>query len=564
VFLLVLSTCVLLVPGSLETADGGAAPAVPARPMQGMTYYVRPDGGSENACTGTVDAPYPGTGTGRACAWDHPFRALEPSGEAGQAGIVRIAGGDTLVIGPGSYAVGYGAPGAHRCQSQYPYDCTMPPVPSGPDAAHPTRIVGAGWERDCPDPPELWGTERPWHVLSLDGSSHIEVACLEITDHAACAEYHSGGLACNRSSFPFGDWAPTGLFARDSTHVVLRDLNIHGLAAHGVLAGRLTDWTVDDVRIIGNGWAGWDGDIEGSTGGDANAGSLVFRGWTVAWNGCVETYPDGVPTGCWAQSAGGYGDGVGTGPTGGDWLIEDSAFLYNTSDGLDLLYHSLGGTVTLRRTVARGNAGNQIKIAGATTLENVLAVGNCGFFEDQPFTHNVDPCRGMGNTVALFPDAGDVITVVNSTLAGEGDCLITAECLGDDDCIGTESILLRNTLFQGGPQHGSVGDTTCLTWTSLSGNPFTMDHALIHNVKGMPSPCPPQSQCGVNPGLFSGVIDAFDGRLIDESQAIDAGTPDLAPAVDLLGHTRDSTPDVGAYEWWNYVHLPLVLRLGRP
>ena len=31
----------------------------------------------------------------------------------------------------------------------------------------------------------------------------------------------------------------------------------------------------------------------------------------------------------------------------GDWIIEDSAFLHNTSDGLDLLYHDLGGTIIL-------------------------------------------------------------------------------------------------------------------------------------------------------------------------------------------------------------------------
>ena len=90
----------------------------------------------------------------------------------------------------------------------------------------------------------------------------------------------------------------------------------------------------------------------GTTWATANAGTLTFRHWTVEWNGCGETYPGGEPTGCWAQEAGGYGDGVGTGETGGDWIIEDSAFLHNTSDGLDLLYHSLGGQRSRSRACA--------------------------------------------------------------------------------------------------------------------------------------------------------------------------------------------------------------------
>ncbi len=61
------------------------------------TYYIRPDGGSPHQCTGQVDAPYPGSGTGQPCAWDHPFRALPPDGSP------RFAGGDTLIIGPGPW-----------------------------------------------------------------------------------------------------------------------------------------------------------------------------------------------------------------------------------------------------------------------------------------------------------------------------------------------------------------------------------------------------------------------------------------------------------------------------
>ena len=62
-----------------------------------------------------------------------------------------------------------------------------------------------------------------------------------------------------------------------------------------------------------------------------------------------------------AEPRGGYGDGLGTGATAGNWVFEDSAFLHNTSDGLDLLYARAGSSITLRRVHAEGNAGDEIR-----------------------------------------------------------------------------------------------------------------------------------------------------------------------------------------------------------
>ncbi len=555
--------CAVTPPLDESAVEAPASPSnMPRRATASTTYYVRPDGGSDTECTGLADAAYPGSGTNQPCAWDHPFRAFQPSGEPGVPGVARINGGDTLVIGYGAYRMGYGAPGAESCQADYPWDCHMPPVPSGPDPAHPTRILGQGWDNGCPELPELWGTERAVHVFNLTAANNVEVACLEITDHAGCVEDHSGGLACEKTSYPYGDWVPTGLYAEDAAHVTLRHLDIHGLAAAGVRAGRLTDWTVEDVRIAGNGWVGWEGDIDGD---DANGGTLTFRRWAVEWNGCAETYPGEEPIGCWGQSAGGYGDGVGTGATGGDWIIEDSAFLHNTSDGLDLLYHTLGGSVTVRRTIAEGNAGDQFKTAGPTLVENVIAVSNCGFFDGQSFTHNVDNCRAGGSALAFTLHPGDGITVVNSTLTGEGDCLIIAECAADESCDGSESIRLRNDIFVGNPEFGGGGDTTCLAWTDISGDLFAIDYAIINGVKGTPNPCPFDSFCDVSPELVSESIDGFNAHLTAGSPAIDAGLPAGAPAEDFDRDPRDAQPDIGACEYseWtptDWLYLPLTMR----
>ncbi|MDI6770722.1 MAG: hypothetical protein QMD04_13755, partial [Anaerolineales bacterium] len=128
-FLILASAC------SAPTSPDGDETEEPAvvRPPgpAGSTYYVRPDGGTYAECTGLADAPYPGSGAGQPCAWNHPFQALPPGGEP------RILGGDTLIIGAGSYMMGYSAPGAENCDYEGSYDCIISAVPSGPDAAHP-------------------------------------------------------------------------------------------------------------------------------------------------------------------------------------------------------------------------------------------------------------------------------------------------------------------------------------------------------------------------------------------------------------------------------------------
>jgi len=513
----ILALVALLALGALCFTRPGAA-------ASGQTYYVRADGGSAEQCTGLVDAPYPGSGAHQPCAWDHPFRALPPGGAP------RIAGGDTLFIGAGAYRMGYGAPGADNCDAGGAFDCLMPPIPGGPDPAHRTRILG-----DSRNPPELWGTERPWFIVNLTDASNVELGYLEITDHSGCVESHSGGLACERDAPPYGDWASYGLYAEDSANVYLHDLNIHGLAAGGVHAGRLTDWTVEDVRVAGNGSVGWDGDLWDDRG-DSNSGTLAFRHWTVEWNGCGETYPGEQPTGCWAQSAGGYGDGVATGQSGGHWIVEDSVIRYNTSDGLDFLYiRAPGSSIEIRRTLAEGNAGNQIKnFRGPFLLENSIIVGNCGFFEGQPFTYNVDACRAMGDALDLGLMVGDRITVTNNTISSEGDCLVGASCAENETCNGSETILLRNNTFQDYPDFLS-DDQTCLVYQeTFPGDPFDVDYSIISNVKR--DLCPGSHDiCGVSPGLVNTGTDTFDAHLLANSPARDTGLRDGIQANRNLG-----------------------------
>jgi hypothetical protein len=514
------------------------------------TYYIRPDGGTAAQCTGTSDAPYPGSGSNQPCAWSHPFWALNANG------TWKIQGGDTIIISAGSYMMGFGAPNTSGwCDISYTYDCDLPPLPSGPDAAHPTRILGKGWDSGCSNPPELWGTQRPWNILDLTGSSNIYIGCLEITDHSDCIESHSNpSVRCERDNYPYGDWAAIGIQASDSSNVTLKHLDIHGLAGNGVVAGRLADWTIEDVRIAGNGWAGWDGDLPAEE--DSNSGTILFNRVTIEWNGCGETFPGKQPHNCWAQTAGGYGDGLGTGTTGGHWIFRDCLFRYNTSDGLDLLYvRNNGGQIDIQRTIAYGNAGNAVKTTGSAAIENCLLIGNCSFFNGKSFTYHVDDCRALGSTLVFDLMKGSTVSVVNCTIAGQGDCLLGSDCYSN--CNGSETIIIKNNIFQGSPDFLSPGDTTCYLWLDdFNLYNLQMDYNILYDVKITDALSLSANDIQADPTLMDSSLESFDGKLRTGSPAIDSGlavgsSGGLIPSVDIEGNRRPagSGVDRGAYEF---------------
>lgn len=526
-------------------------------PLSATTYYVRPDGGTATQCTGLWGTAYPGSGEAQPCAWSHPFWALDDTG------AWKIAGGDWLIIGLGSYMMGYGAPNTGWCTPEGAFACVLPPLPSGPSRSNPTRILGDRWDAGCVSPPELWGTQRAEHILSLQGTSNAEVRCIEITDHSPCVEFHANAsVACQRDAYPYGDWAGVGIYAIDAVWVNLEDLNIHGLANTCVWAGRMTDWFLYDVRTAGCGWAGWNGDVDTDS---SNSGTLSFQGWTVEWNGCAETWPGEQPDHCWGQLAGGYGDGAGFARTGGHWIIEDSVFRYNTSDGLDLLYAGVDhpdSQVEISNTIAYGNAGNQIKVGGASSLTNVLAVGNCGYFYEQPFAQEMggmdsgDHCRAGGAALSINLGRGDQASVMNATVTGQGWAMIEAQCNTLDfpdqpACDGSETVTVRNGVYYGREVFGRddgrladfVGDDD--PYNFVTGHEDY--NVLYHLQNGLP---PGMHDLAADPLLVNAALENFDGHLKTGSPAIDSGISQDAPADDLDGRERPQGAgiDRGAYE----------------
>lgn len=515
------------------------------------TFYVRSDGGTRAQCTGKADAAYPGSGQQQACAFRHPFEALPPNANTSNPTAPAIAGGDTLIVKRGSYEMGSGAPGASAwpaCNPNWTWDCAMPSIPSGPSSSQPTRILGEGWDRGCPAAPELWGSGRPRHILSLDKSSNVVVGCLEITDHSSCIEGHPGGSgssACNRNTPPFGPWAPLGIYAVDSSNVRLHDVKIHGLANAGIKAGRLRDWTLERVKLLANGWAGWDGDL--GSGSSSNSGQILFREVEVGWSGCNEQYPGGQITGCWGQQGGGYGDGLGTARTGGNWVIVDSHFHHNTQDGLDLLYADGTGSITVERSRFEGNAGNQAKLAGNSRVVNSIINGNCSYFNGKYNMTSGDHCRAMGNALSLNLTPGTSSTVSYTSIASEGDCAVLAT--GGD---ASSRIRVQNSLVVGYTAWVRGDTPSCLAYWEggTSGAAVSFANTLVRNVRG--DACPAGTLCGRDPKIADARLATFNPMPLVDSPLRGAANGALdATRVDYLGKPRPTFGgyDIGAYQY---------------
>lgn len=525
------------------------------------TFYVRTDGGTQQQCTGTKDAPYPGSGSNQPCAFNHPNWALAPQGNNPS----RLNGGDTLIIdgeNESQYMMGYGAPNTQdssKCSIYWPWDCFTRPIPSGPNPENPTRILGKGWDKGCSSPPQLWGTERLNKVLNLKGSSNVEVQCLEVTDHSACQEF--GPVSCNRSSYPYGEWASLGMEASDSSNVLIKNVNIHGMANKGVLAGRLNNWTVEDVRIKANPFAGWDGDIGADS--SSNTGTMTFNRVLIEYNGCGEKYPSRKPYACFSQSQGGYGDGLGTAKTSGNWNFINSTISHNAQDGIDLSYHKGDGTVTIMGTRTEGNAGNQIKSSANTVIYNSLIIGNCAYFNNNPLVKNAgsfDSCRALGNSIVLYYRPGMTSAIANSTVISNGDNLLLSV---GGDCDGSEVLKSRNNIFIGRSDF-TGGDISTLYFASgengegqgkCGGIKLDDDYSIIYGTKNVSTDCAnkPHAQC-TDPKLEESLVPYYMGNLYDaalknNSPAIGKGLIITGvPPVDMNGYSRGASWDIGAFQ----------------
>jgi len=428
-------------------------------PLLATTWYVRPDGGtrySTNAkngqCDGQEDAPYPGSGTNRHCAFND-VRLLWQDGSWVASGSPFpawgwvIKGGDTVIlrgsIGTGvSYRVGWSNPSScidskvSTKQTQArgvcgdPYGSGMPPPPSGTPEHH-TRILGENYQscHAASAKTQLHGGFGVFGVVNMGGSSFVDLACLDITDFSSCGRMGQKN-GCNTNTGSLTDFATNGIvWNSSSTNDSVKDVRVHGLASAGMLGPTGDGVVMDHIDVIGNASSGWNTDLGNKTTG---TGRLLVTNYNISWNGCAEEYPlvHPLPYGdCTDDNSGGYGDGFGTATVSSDpgWQVhfDQGVVSNNTQDGLDALHITgPGSSMTVTRTLAYGNMGQQVKIGGSKgTLQHNVIFTNCNALRQKvpgtPEGYNErlsDFCRAADTGLVFTVGDGSTTTFTDNVI----------------------------------------------------------------------------------------------------------------------------------------------------
>lgn len=551
------------------------------------TWYVRTDGSTGTNCTGTTNAAYPGSGTAQACALNSPLWVFPLRGESTTK---KALPGDTVVIGTGSYRVGCQNATNCRdssvnvtvsafCDSAWPYDCYMNTMSSNITVIG-CSLTGCGctaslssggdWTTTCTTTrPEIWGAGRVTSIFNVVGTTGITIQDLELTDHATCGQ--GGNYGCGSSDSAELS-AVDGINQGSSDTVYYKNLNIHGLYRSAFHGGSVGNHTYDNVRIFGNANAGIDYDScnnDGTCGVTQGKYMRFINGTTVSWNGCVEsstslgTFPASA---CFDQNNGGYGDGLGGTNSSGDWLVTDSDFSHNMSDGLDLLYLNrsgkTGGNLIVKRSRFEGNIGDDIKGDNNISVEDSYIIGNCAFFIGKSYTMSgTSPCRG-GYAIAIANNVNSGSTVAkfyNNTVTSNFDVMFGAGTAGF--CQGNFSFDVKNNLLLGGPDYNG-GDTTGIFFKDCSTTvTFNEDYNTCANNFKESSPCPgahsknniapTSTYSGTISTLYTGTNYILELGLKSTSTAVGSASTSISGTdnLDYVGADRGVVWDMGAKEF---------------
>lgn len=559
-----------------------------------QTWYVRPDGGTpfvsasttpNGQCDGLHDAAYPGQGVNQACAVGNLTYLWLDQVSYAKVGWM-ISGGDTVVVRQksGGYSIGSTAlNGQPNCPGDTA-DCYMPTIPAGTAVRH-TRILGENYASCHADTAKtkLLMDYGQYGGINLEESQFADVSCFEITDSTACAYGNFTNRCGSNPHFGGNGVLTSALTAQDN----VSDLFIHGLAAGGFLGAVGTGLVVDHLHLRAMPSAGINMDDDPwATGNISVAGGLALTNSITEFTGCVEEYPvvHNYPyIECRDQSTGGYGDGLGTASTSGDWLFDHDVWRYNFQDGLDLL-HSGMHSLTVTNSQSYGNDGQQYKIGSGQTVvfANNIAQHDCQrilqTFGDEPasaIVPGVTACRAAGDGILLSVSALGSDTFQNNTYVGYGSTSYDMFCEDGYDSCTSAHTTFQNNINLGLYKPSYNEQLPGLFYNAVDGMPANggwavRDHNLYYNFR---NGCPTLNagEICANPGFVNEPsptlgssdtgLDGFDFSLSGSSPAKYAGA--VLPTINLhsagvtltdvlgrdqFGTTRHNPPSMGATE----------------
>lgn len=494
--------------------------ACPAYITTGECYYVRTDGGTDTQCNGKTDHALAGA-TGTNCAVSHPYY-IQPLWNTTSRAIT-FNGGDNIIIGPGTYPMGYYGLSEYstQCNSTYTADCEWR-LPGGPDANHPTRVLGSGYRDGSSAMPELYATGALAHgVIYLTfGNSNFELQYLNITDHQACSNgaTHTS-IPCSGGNPGFGRYgitsgpSSTTVAGTGSDNVLIKNVTIHGMAMGCMEFSASKSWTFTNVVCRGNGYEGLEGDnVLANDTADGQSGTKIINHMIVEYSGCVEDYPTTTTirtASCVSQTGGwggttnyyqGYGDAFGLYGTMSNWDINDLTCIGSTQDCFDGLHGNGTGYVHIRNSLFVHNAGQAVKMNQPFTFENNVVIEDCGYHVSAGLAYNDGthgiatwPCRPATSTAISFQLAASTTysiigntffsnadyifetngTSTGSTIVFKNNIVYGARVFNQDSSNPVDSILVSPT------------DSLSRLWAHDSGfsGTYTADYNVIYNTK---------------------------------------------------------------------------------
>lgn len=429
-------------------------------------------------------------------------------------GSRQLAPGDTLILLGGRYVL-----------REYDADIITPP--SGSASAWIT-IKGEEGNR-----PILVGRDNLITAINLSGVQYVRVENLEITHDD---QAHGEAL-----------WFRDGVEILDapSAHIVLQDLYIHHIDEFGMNIQDVEDLQILNCRIE---YAGF-GALGGPAGEHGGWRDVIVRNTALSWSGHYYQGGDG------SNRPYDRPDGFGIEPSQGPILIEATAAEHNYGDGLD----SKAAHTVIRRSVVANNSCDGVKMwADGSRVENTLIYG-----------------RGDGNAETT-PWAAIVIDQVEQSGARFEIVNVTV-----DDYIGQSYLMyvqydypvpvqvtVRNTIFSARGSNSPIyigADSTLIADHNLfylPQNETILTHGDTTYTCGNIGTLGEGNLCGDPSFVRPAWGEAGDYHLQAGSAAINAGTVNGAPTVDLENQPRDAQPDPGACEYrpatvWLY--LPLVV-----